>query len=99
MSCRRRVGHTPDIVGARLPEMAPSCSVTAGNRPIHIGLDGDAGRSCVKRIVRRVLCGWLNTHSGTLESYGAYSYINCDRCGELRQPMPRYYAEVRFGES
>ena len=45
----------------------------------------------------RLLCGWLNTHSGPIESYGELSYVNCDRCGELRQPMPRYYAEYRFG--
>lgn len=48
---------------------------------------------------RRILCDVLNSHSGPLESYGAYSYVDCERCGALRQPMPRYYAEFRFGES
>lgn len=47
----------------------------------------------------RVLCNWLHIHSGPIESYGSLSYINCNRCGELRQPMPRYYAEHRFGKS
>lgn len=50
-----------------------------------------------RRIQRRILCGWLNTHSGPIESYGSLSYINCGRCDALRQPMPRYYAEHRFG--
>jgi len=39
----------------------------------------------------------LNVHSGSIESYGQYSYVNCARCGGIHQPMPRYYAEVRFG--
>lgn len=47
----------------------------------------------------RVLCGWLNMHAGPIESYGHLSYINCERCGGLRQPMPRAYAEYRFGSS
>ena len=49
------------------------------------------------RLRRRVFCGWLNTHSGPIESYGDLSYVDCERCGRLRQPMPRYYAEYRFG--
>lgn len=53
----------------------------------------------MKRLRRLVLCDWLNTHTGQIESYGRYSYINCRRCGALRQPMPRYYAEFRFGSS
>lgn len=50
-----------------------------------------------RRLRRRVLCGWLNTHAGPIESYGDLSYIKCGRCDALRQPMPRYYAEYRFG--
>ena len=50
-----------------------------------------------RRVRDRVLCGWLNAHAGPIESYGHLSYVNCERCGCLRQPMPRYYAEHRFG--
>jgi len=53
----------------------------------------------VKEIRRRVLCDWLDTHTGPIESYGHFSYVACERCGRLRQPMPRYYAEFRFGTS
>lgn len=53
----------------------------------------------MSRLRRRILCGWLDAHTGPIESYGAYSYVDCERCGRLRQPMPRYYAEVRFGSS
>lgn len=52
-----------------------------------------------KQLRARILCHCLNVHSGPIESYGSYSYIDCARCGELRQPMPRYYAEHRFGSS
>lgn len=47
----------------------------------------------------RLLCGFLHMHKGPIESYGDTSYVNCVRCGELRQPMPRYWAEHRFGDS
>ena len=53
----------------------------------------------MKRLRRRLLCDLLHVHTGPIESYGDTSYINCVRCGELRQPMPRYYAEHRFGDS
>lgn len=52
-----------------------------------------------RRLRRRILCDWLSTHSGPIESYGSLSYVNCERCDALRQPMPRYYAEHRFGTS
>lgn len=51
------------------------------------------------RLRSRILCDLLNVHTGPIESYGNLSYINCVRCGGLRQPMPRYYAERRYGES
>ena len=53
----------------------------------------------MRGLLRMDFCGLLNTHSGPIESYGQFSYVNCTRCGELRQPMPRYYAAVRFGEA
>ena len=49
------------------------------------------------RLLGRILCDWLHHHSGSIESYGGYSYIKCERCGELRQPMPKRLAEARFG--
>ena len=51
----------------------------------------------LNRLCSVVCCDWLNVHSGSIESYGQYSYVNCARCGGIHQPMPRYYAEVRFG--
>lgn len=55
------------------------------------------GPDDLTRLRRRLLCDWLQVHTGSLESYGQYSYINCERCNELRQPMPRWYAERRYG--
>lgn len=51
----------------------------------------------LQQLRRDLLCDTLNIHHGPLESYGHYSYINCQRCGMLRQPMPRHLAEFRFG--
>lgn len=53
----------------------------------------------MQRLRRRLLCDVLGVHSGQLERYGPYSYIDCERCGGLRQPMPHYYAQIRYGES
>lgn len=51
----------------------------------------------LRGLQKAILCDILEIHSGSLESYGQYSYINCERCGRLRQPMPRWYAEHRYG--
>lgn len=54
-------------------------------------------RDILSRLWRRLWCEWLELHSGAIESYGQYCYIRCDRCERLRQPMPRWYGELRYG--
>jgi hypothetical protein len=53
----------------------------------------------MSRLCHRVLCDWLGLHTGPIRRYGRYSYIDCARCGALRQPMPHRYAEMRYGDS
>ena len=53
----------------------------------------------MKRLLGHLMCDRLNLHTGPIECYGHYGYIKCDRCGELRKPMPRWVAEYRYGAS
>lgn len=88
-----RLGYLPPEIGT----IAAGFALTLVGVWASVKLFGFLVRLLPPAWQRWLLCERLHLHNGPLENHGPYTYINCVRCGGLHTPMPRYYAEARFG--